>query len=55
MSEPRVEMVVLPRADLERLQAELEELRAAVPVDRWRKRWDAYLERQRAREREEDA
>lgn len=55
MSEPREEMVLVRRADLDQLEAELAELRAAVPSDRWRRRWDLYLERQRAREREEDA
>lgn len=55
MSEPREEMVLVSRADLDRLQAELAELRAAVPADRWRRRWDLYLQRQRAHEREEDA
>lgn len=46
--------VTIPREQLERLEAELADLRQAAQSDPWRARWGAYRERVRAREREQE-
>jgi hypothetical protein len=45
------EMVTVPREDLERMAADLADLKEAAG-DRWSRQWTAYRERVRTRERE---